>query len=195
MGVSINEGGGNVDLDAIVAGGDAFLARIKTLKEAKEDADASLAALKLGTDLAAKQREVQEHEQAALQKVQDAKSDAATLVEQGRADAAALKRQAQVEADELLAKARGQASTLSTEVANAQQVLSVWAEKTKSEADDYMTRATDAKNEAEKQLELNVQAAKDLAKDRKQAQQALADANALQVTLTAKLDAIKAAAS
>lgn len=194
MGVSISEGG-NIDLDAIVAGGDGFLDRIKAIKAAKAEHDASLDALNLGRDAAAAMRDAQMREEAAKQLYEATKVQAEQMLTDGHARAAEIVRQGQIDVDTMMVKAHADVAAIDAQVKDAHQVLSSWSENTKAEASGLLDRATATKAEADQQFVTNLKEAKNLAALQAEAKTEIDTAVQLQATLAARLDAIKAAAS
>lgn len=193
-GVSISESN-NIDLDAIVAGGDDFMARVKTLQQAKSDSAAALDALNIGRDVVAAMQDAQAREAQALKLVEQAKADSENVIAAATAQADKIRGQAQTEADALMASAKSQSDGIEQEVLVARAALNAWSSKTRTEADAVMAKAIETNANAEKQWADNRQAAELLATAQAEAQAAITEANNTQAALAAKLDAIKAAAS
>lgn len=194
MSVSVSEHT-DVDLDAIVAGGDAFMTRVKMLQKAKADSIAALESLNIGNDVAAAMRDAQAREATAIKLIEDAKVEADGIVVAATAKAASITSNAQVEADALLAAARKETAAIEQEVKTARTTLQSWSEKTTAEGEAVLTRANAAQAKADRQLAANQKAADELAKARAEAKAATDRANATQAAVAAKLEAIKAAAS
>jgi hypothetical protein len=195
MTVSVTEGHSNVDLDAIVAGGDAFMARVKTLQQEKAAHGAALKALNIGNDAVAAMRGAQAREQQAIKLVEEAKLEAEAIMAAATARAEKLRIETQIAADGLMADANSASAAIEQEVKVARAALNAWSDKTRAEIDALMAYATDTKADAEQQLVDNRQAAEALAKAKAQADAKIVFANATQAALNAKLEAIKAAAS
>jgi len=194
-GVSVTDGGSNIDLDALVAGGDTFIARVKELQDAKAKADASYAALNIGKDAQAALAEAQAREATALKLIADAKEEAASTVAIAKQQAADITTSAQDEADAILKASQDQADGLDAQVGDAKQVLADWSAKTTADANAIMASAVATKALADKQLADNQAAAKQISQTQSDLEVALAKAAATQLALNAKLEAIKAAAS
>lgn len=193
-GVSVTSGG-NVDLDALVAGGDSFLARIKALQEQKAQADASLEALKIGKDANAAYSDAQVNQAAALKVLADAKEQAAAIVANAHAEAAALLKTTKDQASGVLDTSQKSAFALDAQVANAKKDFAAWHDSAKAQASGILDSANATKAAAEKQHAENLAAAKALADAQAQTQAHLNAAKAKQDKLDAALNAIKVAAS
>lgn len=194
MGVSISENS-NVDLNAIVAGGDAFMSRLKALQQAKADADAALTGLNLGMDIIRAQQDLQQREANAMKMIEDAKAQVEKVLEDASREAAATKGFAQTVADDLLAKAKAQSDAVDQEVAIARAAVDLWSTNTRAAAQTLLDQANAKNSRADAILAANQSAADDLASAQKAADEALAKANTMQATLNAKLEAIRVAAS
>lgn len=193
MSVSITQG--NPDLDAMVAGGDGFLTRIKEWQAKKAAAEEALTALNIGKDAAAALSAAQAERQAAIQVLEDAKSQAETILLDAKRKAEEVTKSAQSQADTLLASAHKEAAGLEEEVSAARKALQEWSEKTKNEANGHLARAVTARTAADKQLSDNQTAAMALADSRVGLDAALQAAVAKKADLDARLEAIRAAAS
>lgn len=194
-GVSITSGGTNIDFDAIVAGGDTFVARVKELQAIQAKLDASYAALSIGKDATAVLQEAQLREQQATKLVSDATEQAAEIIAKANSQAAEIIKSAQDGAGSATNDAQAKINALDAQAKDAQQVLSAWSAQTKSEAGNIMASAVSVKAAADKHLADNQAAAKDLADKHVKADAALQEANRKQAALDAKLNAIKVAAS
>jgi len=73
--------------NAIVSGGDAVMARLKALKDAKADADEAYENLRLGHDAVRAMGDVQAREQAVMDTTASARAEAERIVAEARADA------------------------------------------------------------------------------------------------------------
>lgn len=193
-GVSVTEST-NIDLDAIVAGGDAFMARIKDLQATKAAAETAFSDLKIGKDAAAAFNEAQATRQAATQTLTEANDQAAKTIAEAKDQAAKIITDAKDEATALMAFAKQGADGLDAQVASARKVLQDWSDKTTADANNIMAQAVAAKMAADRQLADNQSAAKKLADAQAQVEEAMKATQATQMALNAKLDAIKAAAS
>lgn len=193
-GVSISEGG-NIDLDAIIQGGDAFLERIKAIKVAKDEFNQAFENLNLGKSAAAALADAQTTVANAVTSADEIKAEAEKLLADARNEAASIVPAAQTEADQIIAQAKAEAARLNAEVDVGRQALVEWSNKTKEEANGIMQQATATKSAADKQLADNQVAAATLAEAQAQAQAAIDKANVLQATLTAKIDAVNRAAA
>lgn len=193
-GVSITSGA-NPDLSAIVAGGDAFLARVKTFQDAKIAAEAALDNLNLGKNVAAVMAEAQAREAKAQQAIDDAQSEAYKIVAEAKTQAAAILADHHTQAQTVLSSAKAQVDGLDEEVKTARKMLTDWSDQTKAEANSIMGSAVAAKAKADKLHADNHDAANKLAVAQAQAEDALKKVKVLEAALVAKLDAIKAAAS
>ncbi len=193
-GVSIDSHS-NIDLDAIVSGGDAFMARVKALQQAKSDASDALDSLSIGRDVVEAMRDAQAKEAAAMKMVEDAKAEAASIIAVAQAGAAEIAKQAEARATALVAGAQKQSDAIEEEVKVGRAALGAWSDKTTAEANTLMQAATQAMDAATQKAADNEAAAKKLAAAQKKADAALATAKDMQANLASKLEAIKAAAS
>jgi cell division septum initiation protein DivIVA len=120
-------------LDAVVNGGDAFLARVKALKEVRAEHDEALANLRLGHDVVRAMQDVQRREQAVIDTTETAKAEAEKIIADAKATAESLVAEATDNAVQLIAKAQAEADKLSAEVDEAHAELGKWSDKIKSD--------------------------------------------------------------
>lgn len=193
-GVSVTEGA-HVDLDALVAGGDAFFQRVKTLQDAKQKHDAALENLNLGKDVAAAMAAAQAREAAAIDALAGAKTEAEKIIEAAKLEAATIGTVAKDKADADLAAAQAQVKELDAQVISARKVLQDWSDKTTADANGLLAAANAARVAADKQMADNKQQAKELAALQAQAKLDIENALKTKAALDAKIDAIKMAAS
>lgn len=149
MSVSVSQNP-NVDLDSIVTGGDAFLARMKAFKDAKAEHDDALNNLRLGHDVVRAMQDVQVREQAVIDTTEGAKTEAEKIIADAKANAEGIRTAANSDAEAARAKAAAEGDALAREVDEAHASLSEWSEKKKSDANELMNAAVAAKAEAEK---------------------------------------------
>lgn len=194
MSVSVTEHT-NVDLDALVAGGDAFMARVKALQQAKVDHAAALDALNIGRDAVAAMQNAQQREQTALNLIEQAKKDAQDLIAAASADAEKIRNLAQTEIAALHSAAQSKSEAIEQEVKVARAAVNAWTERTRKETSDHLARATETRAAAEKQHADNKKTAADLLGAQAEAQALTQSATEKHAALDAKLEAIKAAAS
>ena len=142
----------NTDLDAIVTGGDAFMARLKEFKDAKAESEAALANLRLGTDVVRAMQDVQTREQAALDALATAKEEADKIGTEARAEADSILAAANEQAEEIKSQARAAADDLSREVDEARTTLNDWSAKTRADANALMDSAVSAKAVADQRV-------------------------------------------
>lgn len=191
-GVSITESQ-NIDLDAIISGGDAFMSRIKELQTAKAQAESALADLQLGRSATQAMADAQASKELATKMLDDARHASEEWEQKGKAKYDELLRSAKEQAEIIVAAAQKRADGLDQQVADARNMLNEWSEKTKAEANSIMAQAVASKVSADKQLADNGVAAKELAVARLELQKAMDETIAKQGELDAKIEAIKAA--
>lgn len=195
MGVSVE--GTNVDLNAIVQGGDAFLARINELNAAKTKADAALADLKLGQSakdafasadakIASASKLLADAQEAASKTITDANRQAADILTQANNDAAGIIAAAQAKHD-------ADAIALDAEVKTARDDLAAWTVQTKAATQKALDDAIAAKTEADRLLSIQAAAADKLATSQAAADAALASAQAAEADFKAKSARLAAA--
>lgn len=154
MSVSVSEGGtqSQVDLNAIVSGGDAFMQRLKALQAAKKEHDEALKKYAIGTDVVRAMQDVQAREQAAIEACTAAVATADKIVAEAKAQEKAILDAANAAAADIRAKAAADGDALAREVDEAHAALTAWSEKTKHEANSLMNEAVAAKAEADQLL-------------------------------------------
>lgn len=157
MSVSATSGGAT-DLDAIVSGGDAFMARLKAFTEAKAKHDAALASLKLGTDVVRAMQDVQAREQAAMAAITEASAQAEKTVTEAKAEAQRMIAEATAQAHAIQDKAAAEADALAREVDAAHAALTEWSDKTRDSANTLMNEAVAARAEADRRLDASQKA-------------------------------------
>lgn len=163
MSVSVNDSGGNIDLNAIVSGGDAFLARVKTLKDATADHKTALENLRLGTDVVRAMQDVQGREQAVMEAAATAKTESEKMIADAKAEAAGIVAKAKENAEAVMSKATADADALAREVDEAREALAEWSEKTKAEASGAVNAANASKKDADSKLALAQKTGEDAA--------------------------------
>lgn len=195
MGVSLETNSTNLDLDAIVAGGDAFMTRVKTLQKAKAASTDALDALNIGRNVVEAMRDAQAKEAAALKMIEDAKVEAKEIIATATQRAGEIAGHAQEQAEALLTKAQRASEAVEEEVRVGRAALAAWSDKTTAEAQSLMSQAESAMAAAGKKAAENVKEAKRLADAQKETKAMQDAAEASRATFTAKIEAIKAAAS
>jgi hypothetical protein len=75
-GVSITSGGGNVDLDSIIKGGDAYMARVKEFRDAQQAAEDARANLGIAKNVAELRDQASRHLSEAQQQAEQIKDQA-----------------------------------------------------------------------------------------------------------------------
>src|SRR5262249_11493672 len=133
--MSVSAGGQKsyADLDAIVRGGDAFMARVKALQQAKAEHDDALANLRLGHDVVRAMQDVQVREQASMDVAETAKAEGVRIAGEAKAEAERIVAEANDNAAQIIAKATADAHKLSAEVDEAHAALDAWRDKVKAD--------------------------------------------------------------
>jgi regulator of protease activity HflC (stomatin/prohibitin superfamily) len=131
MSVSVATLTPNVDLNAIVSGGDQFMARLKALQDAKAEHDESLKNLRLGHDVVRAMQDVQAREQMAIDAISSAKAEAEKIIAEAKADAEDTIAKAKADATQLIAEGVAEAKKLSADVDAAHAELGKWSDNVK----------------------------------------------------------------
>lgn len=185
----------NVELEALVKGGQEFLDRVKVLKEAKDQNEASLKALNIGMDVIGALNEAQAREQTAIVALEAAKKEAKEILDRAKADASRAVDTAHAEAKSLIDNAQVQVASLFKELNQGRDVLTAWSQKTKDEAETLMAAAKAAQDKANATMSSAQKIKEDVTAEHAKLVAATEAANKAKIELEAKLAAIKAAAS
>lgn len=189
-GVSVTSGT-NLDLEALVAGGDTFIQRVKDFNDAKAKHEVALANLNIGKNAVAAYTDAQANQAAALKMVADAKTEAEHIVALAKQEAESIVLVARDTAATIVDAANKSSADIEQQVNTASKVFQAWSDKTKAEANDLLSRATIIKAQADQTLADNKKASSDLADAQASAKSAQDAANAVRAEFNTKLDAIK----
>lgn len=193
-GSGVSGGGSNVDLDAIVEGGQSFLDRIKQLQDAQATVQASFVALNLGRSAAEAYADAQKNQQAAKDAVASANKTALNVIVEAEAKAADLIKAAQDSATQVQAQSDLNLAAFNRDLESGRRTLTEWSNQTTDAANALLTSAQAKSAEADKMTVANQQLADQLTQAKAVLEDQIAAAKAAEDAFNAKLNAIKAAA-